>query len=294
MKTIRVKELFLSVRDRLHAGGVDSSNLEAEWILSHVLQLDPIDRIRRPERIVKGEEMAAIDGLLARRLTGEPLAYILGEKEFFGLKFKVNSNVLIPRPETEHLVERAIEWVRDHYLRNETVDMLELGVGSGCITVTLLHLLPEVRATAIDISDGAIEVAFENAKAYGVENRIKFLRGDAAKCSQLLEGKRFDVVLANPPYIDEVDPRVEPGVKAYEPHIALFSPGRGGVEIAARWIAELRNLVKSGRAAAGFEFGSNQARMVEQLFYDSKVFTHHDIIQDYAGHDRLIWAEREG
>lgn len=290
---MKLSELFQSIREQLNRGGIEASALEAEWIIGYVLKMNPIERIQRPERVVDEAEQKIAQSILNRRARGEPLAYILGEKEFFGFNFKVTPDVLIPRPETEHLVECALQWMRDHFKKGEAIDLLELGVGSGCITVSLLNLVAEVRATVIDVSLKALEVAKENARVFGVEDRLNFIAGDAANASAHVGQKQFDIVLANPPYISPDDPNLDKSVRDFEPNIALFSPGPHGVDIAASWIAQLPKLLKSERVAAGFEFGYNQAKIIDRLFHDTQIFTDHTVLRDYAGHERLIWAERQ-
>ncbi len=287
---MKLNELFLETRARLIGAGLPASELEAEWIIDHTLGVTAIERIQQPERIVTPLECERIKSIIGRRVSGEPLAYILGEKEFFGFKFKVTPKVLIPRPETEHLVECALEWVQDNFTKGEPVELLELGTGSGCIVVTLLLLIPELKAVAIDISDGALDVAHENSLKHGVSDRLELIKGDASQTSALIGDKKFDFVLANPPYIERADARVDAFVRKFEPAIALFSSGLKGLEISSNWIAQLPQLLKPQRSAAGFEFGYNQAREVEGFFLGTGVFAKHEIVRDYSGHERLIWG----
>ena len=287
---MKLNDLFLETRAKLRNAGLPASELEAEWIIGHAFGMSAIERIQRPERIVTPLESEKVKNILSRRMKGEPLAYILGEKDFFGFKFTVTPNVLIPRPETEHLVERALEWAQDNFLKDEPVELLDLGTGSGCIVVTLLLLIPELKAVAVDISDDALEVARENSVKHGVRERLELVKGDAGDVSALLNERKFDCVLANPPYVESSDASVAESVRKYEPSIALFSSGLKGLEISSMWIAELPKLLKRQRSAAGVEFGYNQAREIEEFFRRTGIFAKHEIVRDYSGHERLIWG----
>ncbi len=290
MTAMKLAETFYYLRDKLRNAGVVACDLEAEWTIENVLGISTLERIQRPDRAVTIDEMQKIELILERRLSGEPLAYILGEKEFFGLKFKVSRDVLIPRPETELLVEQAFEWAKDHFVKGSSPELLELGVGSGCISVTLLHLIPELKATALDISPGALKIASENARRYDVADRLRLIEANAQFASRVLGGQVFDLVLANPPYVDLTDPHVEDSVWRFEPEGAVFSPGEKGMDIPAQWVNELPNILKPNRSAAGFEFGYNQAGEMTSLFQNNGLFDKIEIIKDYADHERHIWG----
>lgn len=290
MTAMKLAETFRYLRDNLKNAGVASCELEAEWMIEHVLGMPTLERIQRPERTITGDEMQTLELILERRLSGEPLAYILEEKEFFGLKFKVTPDVLIPRPETELLVEQAFEWIKDHFVKGGSPELLELGVGSGCISVTLLHLIPELKVTALDISPGALKIAGENARRHNVADRLRLIEANAQFASRVLGGQVFDLVLANPPYVGATDPNVDDSVRRFEPEGAVFSPGEKGMDIPSQWVNELPNILKTNRSAAGFEFGYNQAGEMKSLFQYSGLFDKIEIIRDYADHERHIWG----
>ena len=188
----------------------------------------------RDDQAVSPAEAARYAALLARRLGGEPVAYLLGEKEFFGRRFAVDPRVLIPRPETEHVVESALGLPLP-----PAPLVLDLGTGSGCLAVTLALELRGARAVASDLSPGALAVAAGNARRHGVAGRVAAVASDLSAAFDLAA---FDLVVSNPPYVDAADaPGLSPEVTAFEPHQALFPPG-GGDSILERLLGECARL----------------------------------------------------
>jgi release factor glutamine methyltransferase len=236
-----------------------------------------------------------ISGVFKRRINGEPLQYILGKTEFMGLEFKVDKNVLIPRPETEILVETAIQYATQRPRDPETqLHILDIGTGSGCIAVSLVKLIKDIKVTATDISDKAITVAKENAALNKVEDKIDFIRQDLfglqpVACS--LQPNLFDFIVSNPPYIPSAEIETLQREVRFEPRIALDG-GREGLDFYRRIIKEAPSyLVKEGYLI--LEIGFNQKNKVENIFYSSKDFEIIEIVKDYSNIDRVVVAQRK-
>ena len=195
--------------------GIPNPRLDAELLLAHALKCQRIDLYTAHERKIPEKELAKYRTLVERRAKREPLQQIIGETEFYGLKIKVTPDVLIPRPETELLVEEG--------LKLKARDILEIGTGSGCLAVALAKNLPEARVVATDISEKALAVARENAKFHGVEKQIKFILADIAPWKAFkAEEKKFDLIVSNPPYIPTGDfESLQPEVRDFEPRGAL-------------------------------------------------------------------------
>ena len=207
---------------------------DAELLLAHILGCASVELFAHPERLLSPAQVAQFEGLLQRRLAHEPMQYILGEQEFFGLPLAVTPAVLIPRPETEHLVEAVLR------LQNNA-NILDVGTGSGAIAIALAHALPDSRLVAVDNSPAALEVARRNALRHGVGNRVSFLQSDLLAS---VPDTNFDVVVSNPPYVAETEV-LEPQVSRYEPQTALYA-GPTGLEIYERLIPQSRAVLKPG------------------------------------------------
>jgi release factor glutamine methyltransferase len=271
---------------QLLEAGVDSPNLDSEVLLRHVLGLERGElyvRLSKPMGVFEQERFQC---LLDRRAAREPLAYITGTKEFWSLDFVVNPAVLIPRPETELLVELALACAEHRGARRLTI--LDVGTGSGAIAVSLAVHLPEAEVWALDISQAALRVAETNAARHGVAGRVRFRRGDlfgalAKTCLQ------FDLILSNPPYIRRAElARLAPEVRAWEPAEALDG-GSGGVAFYSRIIgAAPAHLAPQGRVL--LEIGSDQAETVVDLFARTGCFLPAASHRDYAGRDRVVSA----
>jgi len=220
--------------------------------------------------------------MIKRRVKGEPVAYITGKKEFFGLQFKVTKDVLIPRPETELLVEHTLEIaekIKDTFLK-----IVDVGTGSGCIIITIAKLLKKkAEFFATDISEKALNVAKENAKIHNVN--IKFFKTDIMENLN----ETFTIVVSNPPYIPFKDRRVEKNVIKYEPHTALYG-GEKGTEVIEKLSQQAYKKLKPGGYLI-VEFGEGQGNMVEKIFKDTG-FKNIKIIKDLSGKERVISGEK--
>jgi release factor glutamine methyltransferase len=254
---------------------------DTETLLLHLVGKNRAWLMARLDEDFAGCTAIRFVNLLDRRHRGEPLQYIVGETEFFGLPFKVTPDVLIPRPETEHLVEKAIELGR---LR-AAPRIVDVCTGSGAIAVALARALPAAELTATDLSDAALTIARENAQHNGVEPRIRFSQGDLFAP---VAGERFDLVVANPPYVPTIEREsMSVEVRDHEPALALFA-GVDGLDIYRRLIAAAPNVLVSG----GFivlEIGYGQARAVEGLLATAG-FRQIESIPDLQGIPRVAWA----
>lgn len=267
---------------------VDTPRLDAELLLAHGLGIERIQLYLKFDQPLKEEELQTCRELVRRRSLGEPVAYIVGYKDFYGLRFGVNQNVLIPRPETEHLVEFILDRVSD---KEQPYKILDLGAGSGCIGLTLLYNLPQARLVSLDLSEKALEVAQQNAAQIAVQERVKFLAGDAEKLEPEI-AKDFDFIAANPPYIDRQDTHVEENVKKFEPDAALFARDKG-LHCLKTWSAKyVSHLVPGGIMA--MEMGYDQGPAMKAHFDSLGVFKEVRVIKDLSGHDRVIYGVKHG
>lgn len=264
---MRVAEWLAMATLRLESAGVDSPKLDAQVLLAHVFRRDRGWLLAHPEAEVNE---AAAEGLLQRREAREPLPHLLGEREFYGRMFWVNRHVLIPRPETELLVELAV----DRAQQGDRV--LDLGTGSGCIAISVALERPDLEVIGSDVSPAALEVAERNQERHGAN--VRWVESDLA---HRLQGG-FDWVLSNPPYIGPEEPLM-PEVAQYEPALALYAE-QGGLALYRRIALEFRDRVRSGLL---LEVGYRQAATVATLFAEAGwhwVATHRDL----AGIDRMV------
>ena len=235
----------------LEKRGVERPRLDVEILMAHALGVRRLDLYLQFDRPLADPELGPLRALVRERGEGRPVAYLVGRRDFYSLPFAVDARVLVPRPETELLVEQAVERLRGV----AAPCVLDVGTGSGCIAVALLHALPEARGVATDLSPEALEVAAANAETNGVSDRLTLRTGDLLGALDASDGP-FDAVLSNPPYIVRGDPNVEPGVDAHEPGLALYVPGDDGLELAVR-IADgaRRHLRADGFLALEVGFG---------------------------------------
>ena len=260
--------------------GVDSPRLDAEVLLSHVLQKERIYLYIHFDEPLEAAELAAFREMVKKRVQRIPVAYIVGAREFMGLRFAVSPAVLIPRPDTEILVEAVIERLKD----KSQIKFVDIGTGSGAIVLSLLHYLPLACAVAVDISQDALAVATENAETLLVKDRVDFYQGDIYAP---LAAEKFDTIVSNPPYIPNADiAELEPEVKEFEPYGALAG-GLDGLDFYRRLIADGSDRLKDGGFMA-FEVGINQAQAVAALAESMPIFEKAEILKDYAGIERVV------
>lgn len=249
---------------------------ESDWIISYVTKMTQEDFIKNPREITDSEK-DEIMSIVSRRKMGEPLQYILGETEFMGLTFKVNELVLIPRQDTETLVETVIKKIKDKKVR-----VLDIGTGSGCVGISIAKFCPNAEVTLLDYSEAILEVAAENAKLNGVN--VKLEHCDILE--EVPEGK-FDVIVSNPPYI-ETDTifSLDNIVTSYEPPEALDG-GFDGLMFYRRIAEELAEDIMEENSFIAFEIGYNQGETVSEILEDAE-FSAVKVIQDLCENDRVV------
>lgn len=251
--------------------------------MAHALEIKRLDLYLQFDRPLTDAELDRIRELIRDRSTDKPVAYLLGTWEFLSLTFSVDERVLVPRPETELLVERAIA----HLEAGEDPVFVDVGTGSGCIAVALLHAVPGARGFATDIAAGALEVARGNAERHEVADRLTLLHGSLLE--PLPAGLALDAVIANPPYIVRGDASVQVGVDAHEPHEALYVPGEDPLEV-FRGIADAaRSVLKPGGLLA-MEVGAGHAAAGAAVLAELG-YTAIETLQDLAGIERVVKAQ---
>jgi release factor glutamine methyltransferase len=261
----------------------DRARRDTETLLLHLVGKNRAWLMAHLDEDFAGCTAIRFASLLDRRFRGEPIQYIVGEAEFFGLPFKVTPDVLIPRPETEHLVEKAIELGR---LR-AAPRIVDVCTGSGAIAVALAHALPTAGITATDLSEAALTIACENAKLNGVEPRIRFLQGDLLAP---VAGERFDLVVANPPYVPTIEREsMSVEVRDYEPALALFA-GVDGLDVYRQLISAAPGALVPGGFIA-LEIGYGQSRAAEGLLAAAG-FRQIEFLPDLQNIPRVAYAER--
>ena len=265
----------------------DAPALAAQLLLCHVLDIDRVALIAHSEEPVPAEAEARLEELLVRREQGEPLAYILGVREFYGRDFAVNPYTLIPRPETEHLIETALEFFDKRGMAKKPLRFIDLGTGSGCIAVTLAAERPAWQGTALDISQGALETARRNAESNGVT--LSFLHADFTQPLPFKPAS-FDLVVSNPPYISEEEyAGLDAGVRDFEPRSALV-PGPEGMEHPCAVEEVARRLLRPGGLFL-MEHGWLQGEACRALCHTDFWNDIHTGC-DLAGKDRFLFAVR--
>lgn len=271
----------------LESKGRESSRLSAELLLAHVLGTDRLNVYLRFEAPLEQAEINRLRDLLSRRARGEPVAYLVGEKEFMGLSFEVTSSVLIPRPDTELLVERVSAAIGCE----GSARILDLGSGSGNIIVSLLHLCPQATGVALDRSAAALEVTERNAVRHSARERLSMVQGDLFAGLQETDKESFDWLVSNPPYVcdDEwADLAVE--IRQYEPAEALRG-GPDGLAIYRPLIREASKWLKPGGGMA-LEISPRTRDGVLDLLRQAQ-FQDVEVHQDLSGQSRLVLAEAE-
>ena len=277
------------INETVHAfetAGIPSARLDAEVLLSFVIGRDKLEFLKNPEMIINEEQLSFYRKLVARRLQWEPIAYITGLKNFWTFTLEVNKDVLIPRPDTEIIVEETINIAKKN--TSNQIKILEIGTGSGAIVIALAGELPHAKIIATDISNEALNMAQRNADSLGFKDRIDFQLGDLF---EPVDGI-FDMIVCNPPYISTEDYEALPsGVKDYEPAIALLA-GNNGTEFYERLIYQAKDhLEKNGWLL--MEIGAKQKKEVCKIIEESGFYESVETRKDYAGLPRVVKARRK-
>jgi release factor glutamine methyltransferase len=281
----------------LGAAEVPSHTLAAELLLMHVLERDRAWIYTHPEEMLETADVERYFALVTRRAAGEPTQYLTGKQEFWGLEFEVTPAVLIPRPETEHVVEVALERLGARGIKinmmtglpSPPLQIADVGTGSGCIAVALAHELPHAEVFATDISAPALEVAGRNASRHGVSDRVLLLQTDLLE--SVNEANSFDLIASNPPYVACNESHQLPReVREHEPASALFG-GPTGAEIYPRLIEQAASLLRH-KGILVLELGYNSLDHVRPLLYGQPAWVNVSVTNDLAGIPRVIAAER--
>ena len=269
--------------------GFDESRLTIEILLSHVLNLKRIQLYTGFDKPLNDKELSSFKELLQRRLLHEPLQYILGKTEFMGFEFLVDKRVLIPRPETEVLVEEAVRFANGQF-SEQLVRILDIGSGSGCIGISVAKMVERASVVAIDISPEAIEVAQVNAVHNSVERRMSFALKDIFKVTVRDFSEPFELVVSNPPYISKLDfAELQPEIRDFEPVSATTDSGDGLSFF--RRIAEIVPSLLVEDGAVFVEYAYDQSAAVQKIFHDAG-WTSIELIRDYDGNPRCLTARR--
>ncbi len=269
----------------------DDARLTIELMLAHVLKKKRIQLYTQFDQPLSDIELAHFKELLKRRLTHEPLQYILGYTEFMGFRFAVDRRVLIPRPETELLVEQAVTMLKETFPESETLSVLDIGTGSGCIGISIAALLTSASVTAIDISDDALLVAKDNAISNNVIGRLHIIKKDILQIDSA-DTAHYHAILSNPPYISTKEfAQLSKEVKDFEPSDALADGGDGLKYF--RSIAQFAkdSLIENG--IVGVEHAFDQSEEVQRIFSDAG-FSEPIVIKDYQGIQRHLFYKNTG
>jgi release factor glutamine methyltransferase len=268
--------------------GIESPRLTIELLLAHLLKKKRLQLYMEFEKDLDETALEALRGMVKRRVAGEPLQYITGETEFCGLKLMVDKRVLIPRPETELLVEVVAGRLKgEDGERKEVAKIVDVGTGSGCIAIALAKRLPGAEITAIDVSAEALEVARGNAALHQTEKNIRFLESDLL---QNLPGSlRADVIVSNPPYIADGElAKLPKEVRDFEPVRALAA-GEDGLKVIRRLVMDARRILSPSGFMA-LEIGAGQRAAVEE-FFGQQGYDAVEVVKDLQGHERVIVAQ---
>lgn len=285
-KVWTVMELVGWTANYLKEKGFHNARLNAELLLSGTLGLKRLDLYLQHDRPLQADELAAFKGRLQRRAKREPLQYIDGTAAFRQLTLRVDPRVLIPRPETELLVQAVL----DRVAGREGLRALDIGTGSGAIALALATEGPFARVVAVDVAEGALEVAMANAREAAPDASVDFRRGSLFEA---VAGERFDVVVSNPPYVGEEErDGLDAEVRDWEPPGALFA-GTGGLEVIRPLVAQAPAHLHPGGLLA-LEIGAAQGEAVSDLIRATAAFAEPRVIADLAGRDRIVVAEIAG
>lgn len=296
--SVTVGLALVAATQRLSSAGVDSPRLDSEVLLAHVLRCSRADLYAYPERRLSDVERQEFEQLVERRFHHEPVAYLVGEKAFYGLQLAVDRRVLIPRPETELLVDLALELVEQAARRHgyssgkdghrerdvpALFQVADVGTGSGAIALAIAAHTPYARIYALDISEGALELAQENARRHGLDRRVKFLHGDLL--TPLSEP--VDLIIANLPYVATAEwERLAPDITEFEPSQALLG-GPDGLDVIRRLLAQAPAYLRPNGTVL-LEIGSEQGAAVTELAAGNFPTAFIEVVPDYGHRDRIV------
>lgn len=279
-----VRRILEWTRAHLSKHGSESPRLDAEILLAHSRKCTRIELYTKFDEVLTDEQRGTMRELVQRRAKAEPVAYLVGHREFYGLPFRVTADVLIPRPDTETLVMEVLSLAKPI----ESPRILDVGTGSGCIAVAIASNLKSARLTAVDISPAALAIARENAEANKVGDQITFLEGDGF--TPLPVDAKFDFIASNPPYVTEGElEQLQPDVRLHEPRLALVS-GIDGLDLARRLIQDAPKYLVSGGGLL-MELSPEQAPAVKELMQLDGRYENIRILKDLSGLPRVAAAQ---
>lgn len=284
-----IQKLLNWVTECFTKKGIESPRLSAELLLSYVLTMKRIELYTQFDKVAGKEHLDELHEFVERAARGEPIAYLIGKTEFYSLELDITRECMIPRPETELLVERAIEFLR---IRNGNQFVCDLCTGSGCVAVAIGRNYATAEIIATDICDAALKVAAKNIEKHGLKDRVKLLCGDLFDpiMPQLDVGK-FDLIVCNPPYVSAPEfEKLERGVRDYEPTVAFFA-GEDGLDIYWRICERVEEFLKPD-AALMLEVGYRQGRAVKELLEKTGCFNEVTVEKDMHDNDRVVTAKR--
>lgn len=289
MEIWTIKKLLEWISDYFDKSGIDAPRLSAELLLCHVLKLERIQLYTLYDRVVQPDQLATLRALVKRGAGHEPVAYLVGRCEFYSLPLKITPDCLIPRPETEHLVERAINFLRP---RGEGQYVLDLCTGSGCIAAAIAKNVKGVQVVATDISDSALKIAAENITRHKLDDTVQLLCGDLFDpIIAGLDTAKFDLIVSNPPYVSEPEyEKLDKNVKDYEPRLALYA-GIEGLDVYERILEKVDDFLKPDGALM-MEIGYAQGPAIQRMLEETGLFQDIRIEKDFANNDRIAIAKK--
>lgn len=287
MESWTIKKLLDWMVDYFEQKAIDSPRLSAEMLICFVLDMKRIELYMHFDKIVTPEKLTRLRQLVKRCAANEPVQYLIGSCEFYSMTVSLSPDCLIPRPETELLVERAIEFLRT---RRGSQSVCDLCTGSGCVAAAIAENFAECNVIATDICDKALSVASENISAYNLSSRVELLCGDLFEpVISRLDTEPFDIITANPPYVSTAEmAQLEDNVRKYEPVIALHG-GIKGLDIYHRIINGVDSHLKSGGALM-MEIGYAQGNAIKEMLESSGIFCEIKIEKDFNNNDRIVTA----
>lgn len=284
---MNIKEVLLNTEKYFEKNNIDNPRLDAEVLLADLLDMERIRLYVNFDYPLKEEEISRYRQMIKSRARHIPVAYITGHKEFMSLDFYINQNVLLPRPETEILVEYLIDYFQEKEM--EKVNIVEVGTGSGAIMVSLGYYLKEARILGVEIDSKALQVSRKNIQKYGLEDRLKLTRGNLLKPLIKKSVDNVDLLVSNPPYISDEEMQDLPSEVKKEPHRALCG-GKRGLDIYKKLIKQAPQILKN-RGMIAVEIGYRQADHVEKILRENN-FKKIEVRKDYADKDRFILAHK--
>ncbi len=284
-----ILKLIKWTADYLSKKGIDTARLDAELMLAYLLKIDRTRLYMNFDQPLNKDELANFKKLLERRAKHEPLQYITGQQEFWSLPFKVSPSVLIPRPETELLVEESMKELSKSFPEDESIEILDIGTGSGALAAALASEIKGAKVTGVDISPQAVKIARENIETNNLSSSVNIMEGDLF---EPVKDKKFHLIVSNPPYIPKGDLKdLQPEVAGFEPLSALDG-GDDGLDYYRRIIPEsLKHLIPGGWLM--LEHGIGQSDDIISIFKEKDAFTDIESINDLAGIDRVVKGRRK-